>query len=124
MKTNTIIYWVTTGLVSVMMLFSASQYLTNPQMAAAFNHIGFPAYFRIELAIAKIIGALVLIIPQVPVKFKEWAYVGFGIVFISACIAHLSSGDGIGGAIAPIVFLGILIVSYWFLPKAHKAVTQ
>lgn len=117
MKKNTVIYWVSTGLLSFMMLFSAWNYFTNPQMSAAFKHLGFSDYFRYELAIAKILGALALIIPQVPVKLKEWAYAGFAITFISASIAHYSSGDPASAIITPLVFLAVLVVSYLFFLK-------
>ncbi|MGG9963043.1 DoxX family protein [Ferruginibacter sp. SUN106] len=120
MKKNTIIYWVATGIFSFMMLFSAYSYITKPEMAAAFKHLGFPDYFRIELAIAKISGALVLIIPQIPVKIKEWAYAGFGITFISATIAHFVSGDPANYVSMPIIFLAVLIVSNVFLYKKNK----
>lgn len=112
MKRNKIIFWISTGILSLMMLFSASQYLLNPQMAAAFTHMGFPSFFRIELAVAKIIGAIVLLIPGLPTKLKDWSFAGFGIVFVSAFIAHLSNGDGVAMVISPIVFLAILIISY------------
>ncbi len=120
MKKNTVIYWVSTGLLSFMMLFSAWNYFTNPQMSAAFKHLGFSDYFRYELAIAKILGALALIIPQVPVKLKEWAYAGFAITFISASIAHYSSGDPASAIITPLVFLAVLAVSYLFLFKKNR----
>lgn len=120
MKKNKIIFWISTGLLSLMMLFSASQYLFNPQMAEGFKHMGFPSYFRIELAFAKIIGAVVLLIPVLPVKLKDWAYAGFGIVFISAFITHVSNGDPMAMAISPIIFLVVLIVSY---RAYHKTVT-
>lgn len=120
MKKNTIIYWAATGLIALMMLFSAYSYLAKPEIAAAFKHLGFPDYFRTELAAAKIIGALVLIIPQIPVKIKEWAYAGFGITFISATIAHLSSGDPASMASMPLIFLVVLIVSNVYLYKKNK----
>jgi DoxX-like protein len=121
MKKNKIIYWITTGFVSLMMAFSASMYFTNPQATAGFAHFGYPDYFRIELGIAKIIGALVLIIPQIPTRVKEWAYAGFGIVLISASIAHYNSGDPMANVISPMVFLAILTVSNIYLHKV-KAV--
>jgi len=121
MKKDKIIYWSTTGLVGFMMLFSAYSYLTNPQMAGAFKHLGFPNYFRIELAIAKILGATVLLTPLIPTKIKEWAYVGFAITFISASIAHTSSGDTAAMIITPLVFLSILIVSNIYLHKINAA---
>jgi hypothetical protein len=113
MKRNKIIFWITTVIVSAMMLYSAFNYLTNEVMKGAFVHLGFPSYFRIELAVAKILGAIVLILPLIPGRLKEFAYFGFAITFISAFIAHISSGDHFSVAVAPLVFLGILATSYW-----------
>lgn len=112
MNKNKIIYWITTGIISAMMLFSAFGYFTNPDMKAAFVHLGFPDYFRIELGVLKVLGALALILPMASDKIKSFAYFGFALTFVSAFIAHLSSGDPISVAIAPIVFLGILVTSY------------
>ena len=117
MKKDKIIYWAATGMLGAMMLFIAFNYLTNEEMKAAFVHLGFPAYFRIELAIAKIIGVIVLLIPAVPQRIKDWAYAGFAITFISAFIAHTSSGDPVSVAILPLFFLGILIVSFIYNNK-------
>lgn len=121
MKKNKIIYWITTGLVGAMMLFSGSQYFMNPKVAEGFIHFGFPDYFRIELGAAKLIGALVLLIPQFSTRVKEWAYAGFGIVFISASIAHYVNGDPMANIISPMVFLAILVVSNIYLHKVKAA---
>ncbi len=117
MKKNRIIYWIATGILGAMMLFSAFGYFTNEEMKAAFVHLGFPGYFRIELAIAKIIGVVVLLIPLIPKEIKDMAYVGFAITFISAFIAHTSSGDPLSVAIMPLIFLGILVVSFIYNNK-------
>jgi hypothetical protein len=105
------LYWGATGLLSAMMLFSAFSYFTSEQMVAAFQHLGFPSYFRVELGVAKILGIAVILIPG---KFlvKEWAYAGFTITFISAFIAHMSSGDPMSVAIAPVIALALLMTSY------------
>ena len=105
------VYWASTGLVSALMLFSAFNYFSSEQMVAAFQHLGFPGYFRVELGIAKIFGVIALLAPFT-FKLKEWAYAGFTITFISAFIAHLSSGDPVGVAIAPVIALLFLGVSY------------
>ena len=123
MKKNKIIYWVATAGITALMLFSAYNYLLNPQMAEGFKHLCFSDNFRIELAIAKILGALVLIIPAIPLKIKEWAYAGFGITFISASIAHAGSGDATAMVLIPIVFLIILMVSNIYLYKVKKVLT-
>lgn len=120
MKKNNSIYWISTGLLSVMMVFSAYNYIASPQMAAGFKHLGFSDSFRYELAIAKVLGALVLLIPQIPVRIKEWAYAGFGITFISATIAHISSGDPLSVAVMPLVFFTVLVISNIYLYKKSK----
>jgi hypothetical protein len=58
------------------------------------RHLGYPAYFGPLLAVFKVTGALVLIIPAFKGRVKEWAYAGFGIVFISAAVSH-ASVDGL-----------------------------
>ncbi len=94
-------------------------------MKAAFVHLGFPGYFRVELAIAKIIGAMVLIVPGVPKILKQFAYFGFALTFVSAFIAHTASGDPISVAIMPLViFSDCLAVSYFFFLKTHHRSTQ
>lgn len=121
MKTLKITYWTTTAIVAFMMVFSAFSYLTNPEMKQGFQHLGFPDYFRVELAMAKFIGAALLVAP-IPVRFKEWAYAGFTITFISAFIAHTASGDPVAGRIAPLVFLTLLFISYRTYHKLNKTI--
>jgi len=119
MNKNKIIYWATTGIISAMMLFSAYGYFANPDMKAAFVHLGFPDYFRIELGVLKVLGALALILPMVSEKIKSFAYFGFALTFVSAFIAHIFSGDPIAVAIAPLVFLAILGISYYYQDKRN-----
>ncbi len=120
MKAIKIIYWATTVIVALMMAYSAYAYLTQPAIAQAFQHLGFPGYFRVELAIAKLIGAIILLTPA-SARIKEWAYAGFAITFISALIAHTASGDPVNYRIMPVVFLALLAVSHVMYIKS-KAV--
>jgi len=116
-----ITYWITTGLFGAMMLFSATMYFISPQMAQTFQHLGFPAYFRIELGIAKMIGVLLLLAPFTG-RLKEWVYAGFTINMISAGIAHAAAGDPISAILTPVVFLGVLAVSYGTLQKLDEEI--
>jgi hypothetical protein len=86
-------FWIATVLFSLQMGFTAYAQLRLPQVAEAFIHLGFPAYFRVELSWFKFAGIAVLLAP-VPSRLKEWAYAGFAITLVSALIAHLSVGDG------------------------------
>jgi hypothetical protein len=53
-KTN--VYWIVTALFCLQMSFTAYAQLRRPQVAEAFAHVGFPAYFRVELSWAKLLG--------------------------------------------------------------------
>lgn len=118
MKKNKIIYWVSTSLTILMGATSAFFYFTE-SMGEAFRHLGFPDYFKIELAIFKIIGIPLLLIPAVSKTIKEWTYFGYGVVFLSAIIAH-SVVDGLVASITPLIPFILLIVSYIYYHKLNK----
>jgi len=92
-KAKTIVYWIVTTLFCLQMSFTACAQLCLPQVAEAFTHLGFPAYFRVELSWAKLLGVVLLLAPA-PARLKEWVYAGFAINLASALVAHLSVGDG------------------------------
>ena len=111
------------------MVFSIFNFVFNDHFPfpngpeGAFVHLGLPSYFKVELTIAKILGVLALVIPNVPVKIKEFAYFGFGLTLLSASIAHFARGDArlsVLFVIDPLVFLGLLIVSYFYFEKSHS----
>ena len=87
-------FWISTALFALQMGFTAYAQLQLPQVATAFTHLGFPAYFRIELSWAKLAGLVVLLLPMGSARVKEWAYAGFAITLVSALIAHFAVGDG------------------------------
>lgn len=115
-KTLKILFWSTTALFSIMMAFSATMYLSADAMKDAFIHLGFPSYFRVELALLKFAGVIALVLP-VPARLKEWAYAGFFFTLLSAFVAHLASGDTPDKFMAPVVFAVVLGVSYF---TSHK----
>jgi hypothetical protein len=86
-------FWVATALLCLQIGFTAYAQLRLPQVAEAFTRLGFPDYFRVELAWAKILGVMLLLAP-VPARLKEWAYAGLAFTLGSALIAHFAVGDG------------------------------
>jgi hypothetical protein len=86
-------FWIATALFCLQIGFTAYAQLRLPVVAEAFAHLGFPDYFRVELAWAKLLGVVVLLAP-VAARLKEWAYAGFAITLVSALVAHFSVGDG------------------------------
>lgn len=118
MKTTKIMYYATTGIISVMMLFIAFETLTKPEVKVSMAHLGFPDYFKIELGITKLIGAVLI---WLPIRLlKETAYIGFAIMFASASLAHFTVGNPASKVIAGVVFLAILIVSYVYNTKLQN----
>lgn len=115
-RTPAIAFWIFTALFCLEMSFTAYYELcVLPQAAEAFTRLGFSATaFRVELSWAKVIGVVVLLLPMIPARFKEWAYAGFAINLVSAIIAHLSIHDRLA-ALAPSTITSILwLLSYFF----------
>jgi hypothetical protein len=114
-------FWISTALFALQMGFTAFAQLQLPQVATAFIHLGFPAYFRVELSWAKFAGIAVLLLPMVPARLKEWAYAGFAFTLVSAVIAHLAVGDGPAQwswAVGTGVLWGL---SYFFWCRLHTS---
>lgn len=123
LKSAKIIYWIATGIIFLLDAVMPAFTFNTELAKQGISHLGYPDYFRIELSIGKIIGGLLLIIPMIPARFKEWAYVGFGLDFISAFIG-LMVVDGFNGQTAfPLVMLAILVVSYVYFHKLKDAKT-
>jgi|SRR5262252_4577170 len=123
MSRNKRIYWIATGVVCAVMVYSAVNFnLENPlgPMKGAFKHLLLPDYFRIELTTAKVLGVLALLLPGVPIKVREFAYAGFAITLVSAAIAHFSVGDAWFFVVDPLFFLGALVTSYVYFQRTHR----
>ncbi len=116
---NKIIFWISTVFISLWMLVSAVGYFVIPEMKTNFQHLGFPDYFRVELGIAKILGALAILLPFVPTKLKEFAYFGFIFTFFSAIVAHLSVGDTLLVSLFPLFALIVILISYSYYHKLN-----
>jgi uncharacterized membrane protein YphA (DoxX/SURF4 family) len=114
-----IIFWVTTGLLAAMSFFAAYGYLSgSAQSVAGFTHVGYPQQLRIILGVAKLLGAIALLIPGFP-RLKEWAYAGFTFAWICAFVAHRLAGDG-PVAFMPLILLVFLLISYFSRPASHQ----
>lgn len=113
MKKYKIIFWTATILI---FLFEGVMPALTSQTELAkegIRHLGYPLYFGNALVIFKVLGVLVLIIPGLPKRLKEWAYAGFGFDFIFATISHWAV-DGVNfQTFFPLIVLAVLALSYW-----------
>lgn len=112
-----VIYWFTTGITAFYLLWSSFGYLFSKQVIEGIEKLGFPNFFRIQLAILKMIAILILLIPQIPIQIKDWAYVGVGLFYLTAIIAHFVHKDPIMINSINIILFGLLIVSNIYLHK-------
>ena len=118
MKTTKIIYYISTGLLTLLMLFSAGMYFFNhAEVAGMFTNFGYPTYIIYPYAIAKLLGLVALWFISNKV-IKEWAYAGFFFAFILAFFAHVMIGDG--DQMGAVVAMVLLIASY----VTHKKIAN
>jgi DoxX-like family len=114
-----ITYWGATSLVAIVALLAAFAYLTTaPQAVENFRHVGYPQQLRVLLGIAKLAGAIALLLPRLP-TLKEWAYAGFTFMWIAAAVSHYLAGDG-ALFLLPLALIGSLAVSYVTRPANRR----
>jgi hypothetical protein len=106
-----ILYWASTVLLTLLMLFSVYNYFFNYEMVKGFfESFGYPTYLIYPLAVAKLLG-LITIWANFSKWLKEWAYAGFLFNTLLAFFAHymISDGEHMGALIACI----LVLVSYF-----------
>jgi len=118
MKRDKIIFYVATGLLTLIMLFSVNMYFfKHDNVAQMFTNFGYPSYVIYPYAVAKLLGLVAIWNPNFK-EIKEWAYAGFFFAFILAFFAHYMIGDG--EQTAALVAFILLIISYIFNKKVQK----
>jgi DoxX-like family len=123
MSRKQIAFWGATGLVAIEALYGAFTYLTAAPVAVErFEHVGYPQQLRVLLGIAKLAGAIVLLLPRRP-TLKEWAYAGFTFTWIAATVAHYLAGDG-PLSLLPVALIGVLAVSYVTRPADRRGAEE
>ena len=124
-KTNTILYWITTGIIALLMIGSATFYIVKHDMVVEnMKHLNYPAYLANILPFKKILGSVLLLFGSkfIPASIwknlNEWVYSALFCNCVLAAIAHGQAGDGWinPGTIASI----ILLASYYYSKKIGK----
>jgi hypothetical protein len=124
-KTINILYWVFTILFSALMIFSSygSIIVNDDAKKLIHDQLGYPVYFIPFTGIAKLIGAIVILIPGLK-TIKEWAYAG---LFFDL-VAVVYSGIALSGTVDPMMSFMLIwfvpgILSYIFWKKKMKLET-
>ncbi len=114
MKKNKIIYWIATGLLTLIFFAGAMMYIFNyPRAEGFFISLGFPTWIIYPLAILKILG-VIAILTKKSNFLKELAYSGFLFDAILALAAHIIVSDG---EYAPAIIALVLIAISWFFDR-------
>lgn len=121
-KTNNIAYWISTVIFSALMIFSAAGGLQPTQQAIQLIHdsLGYPVYFIQFISIAKLLGAIIILIPGSG-RIKDWAYAGLFFDLAGA----IYSGIAASGKFDPLLLMMLIwivpgILSYYFWRKKIK----
>ena len=119
MKPRTIntLYWVFTLLFSVLMIFSAVGGIGPTEQAVQLIHdkLGYPIYFIRFISIAKLIGAVVILLPRLK-RIKEWAYAGLFFDLTAAIYSGIASSgkfDPMMLALVIWIIPGVLSYTFW-----------
>ena len=122
MKKSKIIFWTATiililweGVMPLSTVLFAPEYVN-----AGTKPLGYPDYFAYSLIFCKVLGVIAISIPKLPAKIKEWAYAGLAFNLIFAFISHAFVDQNIGYMLMPLVFLGILAISYVYKNKIYN----
>jgi uncharacterized membrane protein len=122
-KRNTIIYWVTTGLLSFGMLANGfAQLFQTKGFVDIAVHLGYPLYFFYIIGVWKILGVIAILIPRFGLV-KEWAYAGFFFVMSGAAVSHIASHDPLSQIAPSLVLLLMIVVSWYFRPDDRKIIS-
>lgn len=119
-------YWIST--IAIALFTLPGLFFMNSELAVeGMKHVWLEAapwlqqlaWFGAPLAI------LLILIPGVWNRLKEWSYVGLGLIYIGAFWAHVYA-DGFANSMTyfPLVTLAVLIVSYCCWHKILKAKGQ
>lgn len=118
MKRITLIYWIVTGLFAAFMIFSSISNVTLAPEAVAMlsDHLGYPKYIIPFLGAAKILGAIVILIPSFR-RIKEWAYAGLFFDLVGAFFSLLQVDGPQPNVFFMLIFIGFLLASYFLWHK-------
>ena len=120
MKGKNIAYWVTTGIVVLLMLSGGiMQIMRRPDAVEGIVRLGYPVYFVVVLGVWKVLGSVALLAPKMPLV-KEWAYAGFFFDLTGASISHAIMSSSAGNVIGPLVFAGLLSASWALRPDTRR----
>lgn len=121
------IYWAATGFLATELIAGGILELCHSNavfgIVTTINHLGYPVYILNILGVWKLLGAVALLVPRLPI-LKEWAYAGVTFNMTGAIVSHLYSGNGVTKVLPPLMFLAVTAISWALRPASRRCTTQ
>src|SRR4051812_904525 len=120
-RTSNLIYWISTIVFALLMIFSAIGGLQPTQQAIDVIHksLGYPIYFIQYISVAKLLGSIVILIPGLD-RVKEWAYAGLFFDLAGAIYSGIASSGFDPMMLTMVIWIVPGILSYYFWHKKLK----
>lgn len=112
------LYYFSTFIVCLFLCVSAFSYVFSLNMIEGFKSLGFPDFFRWQLAIFKLLAATAIALPFTPDIIREWAYAGAAFFVITAIVAHVVHRDPFLLNLVNISLLVMILISRVYLPTS------
>jgi uncharacterized membrane protein len=119
-RRNNTIYWIVTIFLAIAMIAGGIQQMFQ---IGGYNEIvtnlGYPLYLLSIIGVWKILGVIVILLPNFPL-LKEWAYAGFFFAMSGAAISHIAIGQPFTEVMPSLVLLLVTILSWYFRPLDRR----
>ncbi len=108
---RSLLFWIPNVLLVFVMAGSAVYYFVDtPSVVKAFGDLGYPGYTVYFNAIAKLLGAVGILVPQVPGFLKEWSYAGYLYIML---LAFQAVTVHMGFAWPMLAFVALFFLAYY-----------
>ncbi len=123
MKTTKILYWVFNGLFAFVGSAIPDVMSSPDAVKGMHGALGYPLYFIPFIGVAKMLGAITIIVPGFP-RLKEWAYAGLTFDLIGATYSLYSIPHPDGPWYFMLIFLVLAVCAYIFYHKKLALTTK
>jgi uncharacterized membrane protein YphA (DoxX/SURF4 family) len=121
MKKVNILYWIFTVIFAGFMLMSGvtNAFVTPESVELITKQLGYPDYIIPFLGVAKILGAIALVVPGFP-RIKEWAYAGLFFDLLGATYSAFMAQEFHPAMFSMLIFFAFEALSYIYYHKRLK----
>jgi hypothetical protein len=111
-KTINTLYWIATGIFVLWLVFDGIGGVLMIQAGKdSLTYLGYPLYLLVPMGFAKLLAAVAILQTRFRVV-KEWAFAGYAINCLGACVSRIAVGDSIVLILMPLIFLAIMFIPY------------